>query len=225
MDQTTTQTSQTLTPDEPNAPNTLLPPAIATLLQSLFAAAAPTTCTLISLALHSSSLAELPHPAIQPFTTNSHAHAPITPGGTTLTTASSIATSNIDDNNPIDDNILSQSNVSPHKPPPQSTHRINSSAGIITTAIKEQQAIHSADLQLQTCRTTKGRVYHHHVTIKCKCVVIKLAIPSNANSDQALTTTILYQLIDTIILHLAFRFPINIVSLFNYHADRGIRNS
>jgi len=182
----------------------------------LFIAADPTTSTLISLALHSSSLTKLPHPAIQPFTTNNQDYTPITPGGTTLTTASSIATSNIDDDDPFDDNVLSQSNVSPHKPPPQSTHHINSSASIITTEIEEQRAIHSADLQLQTRRATEGRVYHHNDTIKRKCIVIKLAIPSNANSDQAPTTTILEQLLDTIILHLAFTFPIDIVALFNY---------
>jgi len=152
-------------------------------------------------------------PLTQP---SNHDHAPITPGGTTLTTASSIDTNNINDNDPINDNVLSQSDVTPHKPPPQSTNRFNSSAGIITTAIEEQRAIHSADLQVQTRRATEGRVYHHNDTIKCKCVIIKLTIPSNANSDQAPTTPILEQLIDAIILHLAFTFPIDIVALLNY---------
>jgi hypothetical protein len=196
-------TVHSLPPDEPET--TSLPPAIATLLQSLFASTDPTTRALISTALHSS-----------PVTTNNHDHAPITPGGTTLTTASSIDTNNVDDDDPVDDNVLSQSDVTPYKPPPQLTNRINSSAGIITTAIEEQRAIHSADLQIQTRRATEGRICHHNDTIKRKCAVIKLVIPSNANSDQAPTTPILEQLIDAIILHLAFTFPIDIVALFNY---------
>jgi hypothetical protein len=122
----------------PPANNTLLPPAIASLLQSLFAAIDPTTQTLINSALHASSPTDSPHPALQPFLTNNHIQAPITPDDTTFTTGSSI-TSTIDDDDPEDNHILSQSDVVPRKPPPpQSPLCINSSTGIITTALEEQ---------------------------------------------------------------------------------------
>ncbi len=101
----------------------------------------------------------LTSPSLQPFLTNNHIQAPINPGGTTLTTGSSI-TSTIDDDDPKDNHILSQSNVAPRKPPPpQSPLRINSSAGIITTALEEQLAIQTADLQVQVRRATEGRIY------------------------------------------------------------------
>ncbi len=48
--------------------------------------------------------------------------------------------------------------------------------------------------------------------------MVKLAIPSNANSDQAPTTVVLEEVIDAIISHLSFTFPIDIVALFNYLA-------
>jgi hypothetical protein len=48
--------------------------------------------------------------------------------------------------------------------------------------------------------------------------VVKLAIPSNANSNQASTTAVLEEVINAIISHLSFTFPINIVALFNYLA-------
>jgi hypothetical protein len=200
----------------PPANNTSLPPAIAALLQSLFAAADPTTQTLINSALHASSPTNSPHPALQPFLTYNHIQAPITPDVTTLTPGSSV-TSTIDDDNPKDNHILSQSNFVPRKPPPpQSPFRINSSAGITTTALKEQQAIQTADLQVQVHHTTKGHVNNINDTVKRKCVMVKLAIPSNANSDQAPTTAILEEVINAIISHLSFTFPINIVALFNY---------
>jgi hypothetical protein len=101
-------------------------------------------------------------------------------------------------------------------PNTQSPLHIDSSAGIITTALKEQQAIQTADLQVQVRCATEGRVYNINDTVKRKCVVVKLAIPSNANSDQAPTTAILEEVINAIISHLSFTFPINIVALFNY---------
>jgi hypothetical protein len=131
----------------------------------------------------------------------------------------SSVTSTIDDEDPEDNHILSQSDIAPCKPPPpQSPLRINSSAGIITTALEEQRAIQTADLQVQVCCATKGHVYNIDDTVKCKCIVVKLAIHSNANSDQAPTTAVLEEVINAIISHLSFTFPINIVALFNYLA-------
>ena len=41
-------------------------------------------------------------------------------------------------------------------------------------------------------------------------------MPTTANSDQAPTTLILEEVIDTIIASLSLHFPVNIVAIFNY---------
>jgi len=62
----------------------------------------------------------------------------------------------MDDDDPKDNFILSQSNVAPHPSNPSITlsKHIQSSSGIITTLLEEQRAARTEDIQLQTRRAT-----------------------------------------------------------------------
>jgi hypothetical protein len=94
---------------------------------------------------------------------------------------------------------------------------IQSSSGIITSLLKEQRATCGNNLQLQSCRAADGRVYNYHDALKCKHIILKFAMPTTANSDQAPTTSTLKEVIDSIINSLSLIFVVNIVAIFNYN--------
>jgi hypothetical protein len=54
-------------------------------------------------------------------------------------------------------------------------------------------------------------------------VVLKIAMPASANSDQAPTTSTLEPVINAVINSLAFPFTVDIVALLNY--DKPINNA
>jgi len=62
----------------------------------------------------------------------------------------------MDDDDPEDSFILSQSDVAPRPSNPSitSSKHIQSSSGIITTLLEEQRAARTEDIQLQTRRAT-----------------------------------------------------------------------
>ena len=87
---------------------------------------------------------------------------------------------------------------------------------MITTLLEEQRATRNEDIQLQTRRATDGRVYNYHDAHKRKHVIIKIAMPTTANSDQGPTTLTLEEVLDVIITSLSLSFPIDIVAILNY---------
>jgi hypothetical protein len=152
-----------------------------------------------------------------PLATNNTTN-PTTPFATNnITTGSTTSTSNnLDYDDPEDNFILSQSEVAPRIHNTHSTNHIISSSGLFTTLLEDQRAAHHDDLQLQTRRMTEGRVYNYNDAHVRKHIIIKLAINTTANSDQAPTTSILEEVIDTIINSLTLSFPVDIVSIINY---------
>ena len=152
-----------------------------------------------------------------PLATNNTTN-PTTPLATNnITTGSTTSTSNnLDYDDPEDNFILSQSEVAPRIHNTHSTNHIISSSGLFTTLLEDQRAAHHDDLQLQTRRMTEGRVYNYNDAHVRKHIIIKLAINTTANSDQAPTTSILEEVIDTIINSLTLSFPVDIVSIINY---------
>jgi hypothetical protein len=122
----------------------------------------------------------------------------------------------MDDDDPEDNFILSQSDVAPRPSNPSSSKHIQSSSGIITTLLEEQRNAHTEDIQLQTRRATDGRVYNYHDAHKRKHVIIKIAMPTTANSDQAPTTMTLEEVLNAIITSLSLSFPIDVVAILNY---------
>jgi hypothetical protein len=124
----------------------------------------------------------------------------------------------MDSDDPKDNFILSQSDVAPRPSNPSITlsKHIQSSTDIITTLLEKQRAARTKDIQLQTCRTADSRVYNYHDAHKRKHVIIKIAMPTTANSDQAPTTLTLKEVLDAIITCLSLSFPINIVAILNY---------
>ena len=157
--------------------------------------------------------------------------SPITPTPTSPTTpptttasVTTLSTTTTDDDNPEDTFILSQSEVLPPTfSPPISTTRINSSSGIITSFLEETRTLHDNDLAMQSRRIADGRVYTPTEANKRMSVVLKIAMPASANSDQAPTTSTLEPVIDAIINSLAFPFTVDIVALLNY--DKPINNA
>ena len=152
-----------------------------------------------------------------PLATNNTTN-PTTPFATNnITTGSTTSTSNnLDYDDPEDNFILSQSEVAPRIHNTHSTNHIISSSGLFTTLLEDQRAAHHDDLQLQTRRMTEGRVYNYNDAHVRKHIIIKIAINTTANSDQAPTTSILEEVIDTIINSLTLSFPVDIVSIINY---------
>jgi hypothetical protein len=130
----------------------------------------------------------------------------------------------LDDKDPEDTNILSQSEVAP--PPSEPSNplsiRIYSSSGIITSFLSEQRATCNNNLQLQYRHAAEGRAYNHHDALKHNHIILKFAMPTTANSDQAPTTLPLKEVIDSIISSLSLTFVTNIVAIFNY--DKPINN-
>jgi hypothetical protein len=124
----------------------------------------------------------------------------------------------MDGDDPKDNFILSQSGIAPRpfNPSITSSKHIQSSSGIITTLLEEQRAARTKDIQLQTRRAIEGRVYNYHDAHKGKHIVIKIAMPTMANSDQAPTTLTLEEVLDAIITSLSLSFPIDIVAILNY---------
>jgi hypothetical protein len=118
----------------------------------------------------------------------------------------------IDDEDPI----LSQTDVLPPRPTPPNSAYFHPSSGIITSALEEQRLAQTEDLRIQTRRATERRVYNHQAATKRRCVVIRFAMPTNATSDQAPLPSTLEQVIDSIISHLAFTFPVDVVAIINY---------
>jgi hypothetical protein len=197
-----------------------LPPTLAALFTTLLGTAdAATRAALIS------ALQDHSPPIIAINTTDTPPSPPsvdntTTPHNTnnTITTGSSTSTNNMDDDDPGDNFILSQSDVAP-RPSNQSitsSKHIQSSAGMITTLLEEQRATRNEDIQLQTRRATDGRVYNYHDAHKRKHVIIKIAMPTTANSDQGPTTLTLEEVLDVIITSLSLSFPIDIVAILNY---------
>jgi hypothetical protein len=143
-----------------------------------------------------------------PFTTN-----------TTVTTGSTTSTNNLYGIDPEETNILSQSEVAspPSKPSNPLSIHIHSTSGIITSLLEEQRATCDDDLQLQSCRASDRRAYNYHDALKCKHIILKFAMPTTANSDQAPTTSTLKEVIDSIINSLSLTFVVNIVAIFKYN--------
>jgi hypothetical protein len=136
-----------------------------------------------------------------PLATNNTTN-PTTPLATNITTGSTTSIStNLDYDDPEDNFILSQSKVAPriHNTHIHSTNHIILSSGLFTTLLEDQLAAHDDDLQLQTRRMTEGRVYNYNDAHIRKHIIIKIAINTTANSDQAPTTSILEEVINTII--------------------------
>jgi hypothetical protein len=202
------------------------PPTLATLFTTLLSTAdAATRAALISaLQEHpppsTNNTTDTPpsQPSINNTTTPPPPRPPAPPVGP-VTTGSTTSTNNPDDDDPEGNFILSQSDVAPRPSNtsiPSSSKHIQSSSGIITTLLEEQRATRTEDIQLQSCRTINGRVYNYHDAHKRKHVIIKIDMPTTANSDQALTTLTLEEVLDTIITSLSLSFPINIVTILNY---------
>jgi hypothetical protein len=143
---------------------------------------------------------------------------PLATNNTTNPTTPNATNNTLDYDDPEDNFILSQSEVEPriHNTHTHSTNHIISSSGLFTTLLEDQRAAHDDDLQLQTRRMTEGRVYNYNDAHIRKHIIIKIAINTTANSDQAPTTSILEEVIDTIINSLSLSFPVDIVSIINY---------
>jgi hypothetical protein len=107
-------------------------------------------------------------------------HAPTTPNASDITVDSSIT----QEDNPKDHFTLSQLEIQPTKT--LTANSIQSSAGLITSFLKEEHNAQIDDLALQTRQTAEGRTYGYNTAIQQKCIIIKLAIPSDTNSDQLL---------------------------------------
>jgi hypothetical protein len=196
-----------------------LPPTLAALFTTLLGTADANTRAALISALQNHS------PPIATNTTETPPSPPsvdntTTPHNTnnTITTGSTTSINNMDGDDPEDNFILSQSDVVPRPSNPSitSSKHIQSSSGIITTLLEEQRATRTEDIQLQTRRATDGRVYNYHDAHKRKHVVIKIAMPTTANSDQAPTTLTLEEVLDVIITSLSLSFPIDIVAILNY---------
>ncbi len=67
---------------------------------------------------------------------------------------------------------------------------------VITPFLEEECNSWLNNLALQARQAAKGRTYNYNTAIHCKCVIIKLAIPSDTNSDQAPTTSALKEVLD-----------------------------
>jgi hypothetical protein len=61
-----------------------------------------------------------------------------------------------------------------------------------------------------------GCTYDYNTTIQQKCILIKHAIPSDANSDQAPIISTLKEVLDCIIPHLSFAFTVDILAIFKF---------
>jgi len=196
-----------------------LPPTLAALFTTLLGTADTAAWAALISALQDNS------PPLVTITTDTPPSPPsvnytTTPHNTnnTITTGSTTSTNNMDDNDPKDNFIHSQSDVAPcpSNPSITSSKHIQSSSGIITTLLEEQRATRTKDIQLQTRHATDSRVYNYHDAHKRKHVIIKIAMPTTANSDQAPTTLILEEVLDTIITSLFLSCPIDIVAILNY---------
>jgi hypothetical protein len=92
-----------------------------------------------------------------------------------------------------------------------------------TSHLKEQRYLHDNDLATQSRRLLDGRVSTLLEANRRLHVVLKLAIPANANLDQAPTTSTLEPVIDAILATLNFPFRVDIVAFINY--ERPIINA
>jgi hypothetical protein len=139
--------------------------------------------------------------ALQNHTSNSPAHAPPPPPPvTTVATASTTFTGNFYDDDPKDPHILSQSDVAPQSfKPTFLPTRINPSFSIITSFLEEQPTTHKNAIKVQSRRLNDGHIINCHDACKHLHIVLKIAMPANANSDQASTTSMLEEVINTII--------------------------